>query len=52
MSIFRFIPTHGDSRYPGTSKGARAADHDYFQQIAIAADTLGYEGILLPSEIA
>ena len=49
MNIFWFIPTHGDSRYLGTSKGARAADHDYFQQIAIAADTLGYEGVLLPT---
>lgn len=23
MKIFWFIPTHGDSRYLGTSKGAR-----------------------------
>ncbi len=49
MKIFWFIPTHGDSRYLGTSKGARAATFDYFKQVAIAADSLGYEGVLLPT---
>ncbi|RQZ27582.1 alkanesulfonate monooxygenase, FMNH(2)-dependent [Burkholderia sp. Bp9090] len=49
MNVFWFIPTHGDSRYLGTAEGARAADYDYFKQIAVAADTLGYEGVLLPT---
>jgi alkanesulfonate monooxygenase len=49
MKVFWFIPTHGDSRYLGTAEGARAADFDYFRQIAVAADTLGYEGVLLPT---
>ncbi|TDG06835.1 FMNH2-dependent alkanesulfonate monooxygenase [Paraburkholderia guartelaensis] len=49
MNVFWFIPTHGDSRYLGTTQGARAADLAYFQQIAVAADTLGYEGVLLPT---
>jgi alkanesulfonate monooxygenase len=49
MEVFWFIPTHGDSRYLGTSHGARVADYDYFRQIAVAADTLGYEGVLLPT---
>ena len=49
MKILWFIPTHGDSRYLGTSKGARVADHAYFKQIAIAADSLGYEGVLIPT---
>src|ERR1700761_9533875 len=49
MNVFWFIPTHGDTRYLGTSEGARAADYPYFQQIASAADTLGYEGVLLPT---
>ncbi|WP_244818181.1 FMNH2-dependent alkanesulfonate monooxygenase [Caballeronia sp. Lep1P3] len=49
MNVFWFVPTHGDSRYLGTSKGARAADLAYFQQIAVAADTLGYQGVLLPT---
>jgi len=49
MKILWFIPTHGDSRYLGTSKGARAASFDYFKQVAIAADSLGYEGVLIPT---
>jgi alkanesulfonate monooxygenase len=47
--ILWFIPTHGDSRYLGTSHGARATDFSYFKQVAVAADTLGYEGVLLPT---
>lgn len=49
MKILWFIPTHGDSRYLGTSLGARTASFDYFKQVAVAADTLGYEGVLLPT---
>ena len=49
MQIFWFIPTHGDSRYLGTSKGARQISHDYLQQVAVAADSLGYEGVLIPT---
>lgn len=49
MKIFWFIPTHGDARYLGTSKSARTADLAYFKQVAIAADSLGYEGVLLPT---
>lgn len=49
MNVFWFIPTHGDARYLGTSRGARAADLAYFKQVAIAADSLGYEGVLLPT---
>lgn len=30
-------------------QGARAATFDYFKQIAVAADSLGYEGVLLPT---
>ena len=49
MEIFWFIPLHGDSRYLGTSLGARAVDHHYMKQIAQAADRLGYGGVLLPT---
>ncbi len=49
MKILWFIPTHGDSRHLGTSRGARVADFDYYRQVAIAADSLGYEGVLLPT---
>ena len=49
MKIFWFIPTHGDSRYLGTSEGARTLNHDYLKQVAQAADSLGYEGVLIPT---
>jgi len=49
LKILWFIPTHGDSRYLGTSRGARTADFNYFKQVAVAADTLGYEGVLIPT---
>jgi alkanesulfonate monooxygenase len=49
MELFWFIPLHGDGRYLGTSKGARAVDYDYIRQIAQAVDRLGYHGVLLPT---
>ena len=49
MKIFWFIPTHGDSRYLGTAEGARQLTHDYLKQVAQAADSLGYEGVLIPT---
>ncbi|MBB2916679.1 FMNH2-dependent alkanesulfonate monooxygenase [Cupriavidus alkaliphilus] len=49
MQVFWFIPTHGDSHYLGTSEGARAVGLDYLRQVAVAADTLGYEGVLIPT---
>jgi alkanesulfonate monooxygenase len=49
MDVFWFLPTHGDSRYLGTGQGARKVDFNYLQQIAVAADTLGYDGVLLPT---
>ena len=49
LNVFWFIPTHGDSRYLGTSQRARPVDADYLRQVAVAADTLGYDGVLLPT---
>ncbi|MDI3380468.1 FMNH2-dependent alkanesulfonate monooxygenase [Xenophilus aerolatus] len=49
MQIFWFLPTHGDSRYLGSTEGARPVDLAYLQQVAGAADTLGYEGVLIPT---
>jgi alkanesulfonate monooxygenase len=49
MNIFWFIPTHGDGRYLGTTTGARPVSLAYMQQIAQAADQLGYAGALLPT---
>ena len=47
--VLWFLPTHGDGRYLGTSKGGRAVDLPYLRQIAQAADSLGYYGVLLPT---
>nr|WP_122049783.1 FMNH2-dependent alkanesulfonate monooxygenase [Asaia bogorensis] len=49
INVLWFLPTHGDSRYLGTSEGGRAVDLPYLQQIARAADSLGYYGVLLPT---
>ncbi|TIT59316.1 MAG: LLM class flavin-dependent oxidoreductase, partial [Mesorhizobium sp.] len=49
IKVLWFLPTHGDSRYLGTSEGGRAVDLDYLTQVAQAADTLGYHGVLLPT---
>jgi alkanesulfonate monooxygenase len=47
--VLWFIPTHGDGRYLGTAQGARPVTLDYMSQIARAADSLGYFGVLLPT---
>src|SRR6202161_1922611 len=49
MDVFWFLPTHGDGRYLGTNEGARRVDFAYLQQVAVAADSLGYGGVLLPT---
>ncbi|HEX3445183.1 MAG TPA: FMNH2-dependent alkanesulfonate monooxygenase [Chthoniobacterales bacterium] len=49
MKVFWFIPTHGDSRYLGTSHGGRVLDLGYLQQVAAAVDNLGFYGALLPT---
>jgi alkanesulfonate monooxygenase len=48
-NILWFLPTHGDSRYLGTTLGGRNVDFSYLRQIAEAADRLGYYGVLLPT---
>ncbi len=49
VSVFWFLPTHGDGRYLGTAEGARPVDHAYLQQVAQAADRLGFGGVLIPT---
>jgi alkanesulfonate monooxygenase len=49
MELFWFLPTHGDSRFLGTAEGARSVTLPYLQQIAQAADSLGFGGVLLPT---
>lgn len=49
INVFWFLPTHGDSRYLGTSIGGRNVDLGYLRQVAQAADQLGYYGVLIPT---
>ena len=45
--FFWFIPTSGDSSYLRSSEGHRAPERKYLRQVALEADTLGFEGVLL-----
>ncbi|MDR1451061.1 MAG: FMNH2-dependent alkanesulfonate monooxygenase [Helicobacteraceae bacterium] len=47
--IFWFLPTGGDSRYLGVSEYARPVTNKYLRQIATTAETLGYDGLLIPT---
>ncbi|WP_308565085.1 FMNH2-dependent alkanesulfonate monooxygenase [uncultured Klebsiella sp.] len=49
LNIFWFLPTHGDGRYLGSDASARTVDHSYLQQIAQAADRIGFGGVLIPT---
>lgn len=49
INVFWFLPTHGDGRYLGTTEGGRPVDLPYLQQVALAADNLGYYGVLIPT---
>ena len=49
LSMFWFIPTHGDGHYLGSERQQRPAEFPYFKQVAQAVDQLGYEGVLLPT---
>ncbi|WP_373833103.1 LLM class flavin-dependent oxidoreductase, partial [Delftia acidovorans] len=47
--IFWFLPTSGDTRYLGTSDFGRAPTNAYMRQIAVTAEELGYDGLLIPT---
>ena len=49
FDIFWFLPTSGDTRYLGHSASGRPATNAYMRQIAVAADQLGYDGLLIPT---
>ncbi len=49
LNVLWFLPTHGDGRYLGTSHGGRPVDLAYLTQVAQAADSLGYYGVLIPT---
>ncbi|WP_323588491.1 FMNH2-dependent alkanesulfonate monooxygenase [Aliarcobacter butzleri] len=49
LNIFWFIPTSEDTKYLGDKKSSRIVDFDYSKQIAVAADKLGFDGVLIPT---
>ena len=49
LSVLWFLPTHGDGHYLGTAHGGRPVDLAYLTQVAQAADSLGYYGVLIPT---
>jgi alkanesulfonate monooxygenase len=49
ISALWFLPTFGDGRYLGSPESARAGDFPYLKQVALAADVLGFEGVLIPT---
>jgi alkanesulfonate monooxygenase len=46
---FWFIPSHGDGRWLGSAEGSRPTEFSYLSQVAVAADRLGFAGVLLPT---
>eukprot|EP01031_Cornospumella_fuschlensis_P019748 gene19748-24198_t len=49
FDLFWFLPTSGDTRFLGRSETGRPATNAYMRQIAVAAEQLGYDGVLIPT---
>ena len=49
LDIFWSLPTTGDTRYLGKSDSGRAPTNGYMRQIAVTAEELGYDGLLIPT---
>jgi alkanesulfonate monooxygenase len=49
MDIFWFLPTFGDGHFIGSNDLGRSPNFSYLLQIAHAAESLGYEGVLIPT---
>lgn len=49
LDIFWFLPTSGDTRYLGKSDFGRPPTNEYMRQIAVTAENLGYDGLLIPT---
>lgn len=48
LDFLWFIPSSGDGSYLGSDELSRPPDPGYFREIAVAADRLGYSGVLIP----
>lgn len=49
MQIFWFLPTFGDGHFIGSNELGRSPTFSYLLQIAHAAESLGYGGVLIPA---
>ncbi|MET3097259.1 FMNH2-dependent alkanesulfonate monooxygenase [Herbaspirillum seropedicae] len=49
LELFWFLPTSCDTRYLGKSDFGRAPTLEYMRQIAVTSETLGYDGLLIPT---
>ena len=49
LDFFWFLPTSGDGPYLGTDDYHRPPDNAYLREVAIAADRLGFGGVLIPT---
>lgn len=49
LDFLWFLPSAGDTRQFGVASGERAPTPEYLRQVAIAADQLGYYGVLMPT---
>ncbi len=49
LDVFWFLPTSGDGPYLGADDGHRPPDYRYLREVAVAADRLGFGGVLLPT---
>ena len=52
LDFLWFIPSGGDARYLASPVGERAPTPAYLREIAVAADRLGYYGVLMPTGAA
>ncbi len=52
LDFLWFIPSSGDGAYLGSDELSRNADPAYLREIAVAADRLGYSGVLIPTGVA
>jgi alkanesulfonate monooxygenase len=49
LNFFWFLPTSGDGPYLGTDDYHRPPDFAYLRDVAVAADRLGFGGVLIPT---
>jgi alkanesulfonate monooxygenase len=47
--VLWFIPAHGDGPFLGTDIGKRLPSHPYLAQVAMAIDSIGFDGALIPT---